>query len=300
MFGRLFGVILATILESRGGNMEKTSDGQTDTQSLISALLSRLIPTGKSNEDQSRAKQVSGTEGNVDTGQRQEEPVESEDSELQELKRRLWGNSKSDHKESEPAIDLIRRSTSFFKAEGDFTYRIYPFTGTPVFAGLICQLGKCCGGNPHDNGIICAIGTPDADHPLFQPKNVADLHSDSYFFSTDAPGRSICYDFKDMRVAVTHYILRLNNQQTGGYHLRSWVIEGSVDGPEWTELDHQENEGLVSRPNSICAFAAQQVIESRFIRLRATSLNWEGNNRMFLEAFDVFGGLRVPNPVKRM
>jgi hypothetical protein len=47
-------------------------------------------------------------------------------------------------------------------------------------------------------------------------------------------------------------------------------------------------------PKAIGTFEVRTVIESRFIRLRATGPTWINNHYVILHAFDVFGGLRVP------
>jgi hypothetical protein len=159
-------------------------------------------------------------------------------------------------------------------------------------------LGKSCGGNPHDKAIISATGTPHSDHPVYHPKNAADLQSDSYFWSQDSAGRWVSYDFIEMRVAVTHYILRSNSDSAGGRHLRSWVIEGSEDGGKWIEMDRRENDGSLNGAKSIGSFEVRNVIECRYVRIRPTGPNWQGNNQLYFQAFDLFGGLRVPNSMK--
>jgi hypothetical protein len=159
-------------------------------------------------------------------------------------------------------------------------------------------LVKSCGGNPHDKAIICATGTPLNTTSEFYPHNVADLQTDSYFYSQNATDRWMGYDFKDMRIAVTHYILRSNGDSAGGRHLRSWVIEGSEDGGKWVEVDRRENDGSLNGSKSIGSFQVRNVIECRYVRIRPTGPNWQGNNHLYFQAFDLFGGLRVPNSMK--
>jgi hypothetical protein len=296
MFGRLFGVILATLLDRPTANVGKISETQNGLQSLIGDLLDRLAPSRSRSEEQS-PDQVAVLETEIDNSA--EERFEREERELLELKHQLWEKSGSPHELSDRSIDLILRSAPLFGGGGgDCSYHICLFRNKPVFEGLICYLAKCCGGNPHEKQLICVKGTPCDTNSAHQPQNAADLQIDSYFYSQNAPGQWMSYDFKDMRVAVTHYILRSNDNGTGGHHLRSWVIEGSEDGGKWIELDERENEGSLNGPRAIGSFEVRTVIESRFIRLRATGPSWDGSNYVYLQAFDVFGGLRVPASVK--
>jgi hypothetical protein len=147
-------------------------------------------------------------------------------------------------------VDLISRSTSFFLSVGDFDYHICPYGNDSKFNGLISYLGTISGGNPHDKGIICASGSTNGN----QARNVADLQTDSYFCSTNASGQWLCYDFKDQQVAVTHYILRSNGQAVNGCHLRSWVVEGSSDNVNWSELDCRKDESGLNGPNAVLQF----------------------------------------------
>jgi hypothetical protein len=42
----------------------------------------------------------------------------------------------------------------------------------------------------------------------------------------------VCWDFHELRIGPTYYTI-VNGM------MRSWVIEGSVDGEKWTEMDRQ-------------------------------------------------------------
>jgi hypothetical protein len=160
---------------------------------------------------------------------------------------------------------------------------------------LIRYLSEACGGNPHDKRLICVTGTAYSDGLADQPRNAADRQTDSYFFSGSGTGQWLCYDFKDMRVAVTDYVLRSSANPIGWRHLRSWVIEGSDDSANWVELDRRQDEGTLNGPRSISSFEVRNVTECRYIRLRGIGPSWKGDNHLLFSAFDLFGGLRVPD-----
>jgi hypothetical protein len=232
-------------------------------------------------------------EGNPETETATDTEIQME-MELSELKHRLSEKSGCQGEELDRCISLISRSTSFFGSEGEWNYHICPFRENAGFEGLISFLTTRIGGNPHDKGLISATGSTTVS----AARNVADLQSDSCFCSNDQPNQWLCYDFKDLRVGVTHYIIRSQGGKSGVNHLRSWVIEGSEDNSNWMELDRRENDSGLNGPSLVCSFEVRNVIESRFIRIRSTGPTWYGQHYMYFKAFEVFGGLRVPKSLK--
>jgi hypothetical protein len=178
-----------------------------------------------------------------------------------------------------------------------FDYHIFPFPEKQVFEGVISYLNKCCGQNPHDKGYICASGT-SCNELHYHAKNVADFQTNSWFHSQNEKNQWLCYDFKDMRVAITHYILRSPEASVGWYHLRSWVMEGSLDNEKWIELDCRREEQRLNGSKFVCSCEVRTVVESRFIRIRSIGADWGGQNFLMIQAFEVFGGLRVPDSAK--
>jgi hypothetical protein len=80
-------------------------------------------------------------------------------------------------------------------------------------------------GNVHEKGIVAITSKSlfEGD-PSNAAQNVADLKSDSEFYSEEeVPGQWICWDFGRMRICPTHYTIPCE-------HLKSWVVECSVDG----------------------------------------------------------------------
>jgi hypothetical protein len=116
--------------------------------------------------------------------------------------------------------------------------------------GMIAYLTKEYGGNVADKGIVRIIGRPLDDSRDCAAKNVADLEGNSYFLSVDRPSQSICYDFQRRRIKVTHYTLRSRwNGRVGGENPKSWVIEVSDDGTNWTEIDRKVDNAELNGKN---------------------------------------------------
>jgi hypothetical protein len=154
--------------------------------------------------------------------------------------------------------------------------------------GIISYLTKKHGGNDHDKGIV-TITSKSVDDPECALKNVAlqnvaDLTSDSYFQSKDEPGQWVCWDFREMRVRLTHYTLKAP-------HLKSWMVEGSLDGSSWTEIDRQTDNRNCEFMWNAASFAVSKPAEFRFIRLTQTDNNYVRSDNLFLRAVEFFGTL---------
>jgi hypothetical protein len=122
--------------------------------------------------------------------------------------------------------------------------------------------------------------------PWAAPENVADLSSNTRFLSKTEPHQWICLDFHNLRIRPTCYAIR--SATVAGY-LKSWVIEGSLDGQEWTEIDRRrDNKDLIGE-HAVAAFEVSQSVECRFIRLRQTGKNHYGTDYLSFCAFEVFG-----------
>jgi uncharacterized coiled-coil protein SlyX len=103
----------------------------------------------------------------------------------------------------------------------------FPLKAAKSLDGVISYLTRKHRGNVHDKGIVTITSKSGSSLG-----NVADLTSDSDFCSKDEPCQWICWDFHEMRVRPSHYTII-------GYWLRSWVVDSSLDGGAWTEIDRK-------------------------------------------------------------
>jgi hypothetical protein len=218
----------------------------------------------------------------------------AEDCELAALKRSMSAKTGWTGELGDRTLALISRSSSFFKRGDDFEYHVIPFESGSKFNGLLSYLCNSCGGNPHDKGAISVTGLSWwSSQDCYHPKQVCDVQSNSYFQSQVPEGNWIQYDFKTKRVAVTHYSLRSSNSQVNTYQLRSWIVEGQDEQGNWIELDRRKDCADLNGPRASCDFEVQTVIEAKAIRLKQTTPTWNGSY-VVLEAFELFGGLRIP------
>jgi hypothetical protein len=156
----------------------------------------------------------------------------------------------------------------------------FPLRKPNSLEGVISYLTRKHGGNVHDKGIVTITSKSDKYDDV---RKVADLTSDWGFMSKNEPGQWVCWDFRELRVRPTHYTIR-------GSHMKSWVVESSLDGEAWTEIDRKtDNQDF--KKFTMASFAVSERAECRFIRLTPTDKNHLGNDYQTIDAFEIFGTL---------
>jgi hypothetical protein len=95
-------------------------------------------------------------------------------------------------------------------------------------------------------------------------------------------------------VNLTHYSIRSSyDGRVSHENLKSWAIEGSLDGNTWIELDRKEPNDQLNDENLVRTFALAHHKEVQIVRLRQTGKNHGGYDTLLLSAFEVFGSLMV-------
>jgi hypothetical protein len=130
----------------------------------------------------------------------------------------------------------------------------FPLKEAKSLDGIISYLTRKHGGNVHDKEVVTITSKSVYSDLGYALRNIADLTSDSCFFSTNEPGQWVCWDFHEMRVRPTHYTIQ-------AVWLKSWMVESSLDG-EWTT----ENDDFKTRSWQMASFAISNSAECRFIR----------------------------------
>jgi hypothetical protein len=122
-----------------------------------------------------------------------------------------------------------------------------------------------------------------SDDPKHALRVIGDLTSDLHFHSKVRTGQWICCDFHELRVRQTHYMIRSYRK-----YLKSWVVESSLDGETWTEIDRKtDNNDFID--SETASFAVLNSPECRFIRLTQTGENHAESYSLSLRAFELFG-----------
>jgi hypothetical protein len=164
------------------------------------------------------------------------------------------------------------------------------FEPSSPLCGIINHLTSGLGGNVDDRNVVNITANRVYDSSgRYAAKNVTYFESDSGFVSANEPNQSICFDFKILRIEPTHYTIRTPNGDQNDCHLKNWVIEGSIDGTSWTEIDRHENNNDLNRSLALKTFAVSNVATFQMIQLRQIGLNHANNNHLCFTAFEIFG-----------
>jgi hypothetical protein len=153
--------------------------------------------------------------------------------------------------------------------------------------GILSYLTKKHGGHVHERGLVAVTSKSfAADAARYLAKNAADLTCDeSYFISKDEPGQWISWDFREMRIRPTHYTMMAQDP-------KSWVVEGSLDGTNWSEIDRRTDNKHFEKGKKTGSFPISKPVECRFIRLSQTAKNHDGTDCLgYLYAVEFFGAL---------
>jgi hypothetical protein len=150
--------------------------------------------------------------------------------------------------------------------------------------GIISYLTKKHGGNVDQNGIVTLASKSGFNDPQMALTNLASLTVDACFVSDSAPGQWVCWDFREMRVHLTSYTI-------GTTDLQSWVLEGSIDGVSWTEIDRQADCQAFRDNYSSISFPVVAAADFRFIRLTQGATNYRNDQALCLFFVEFFGTL---------
>ena len=156
--------------------------------------------------------------------------------------------------------------------------------------GIIAHLTRKCGGNVHENGLVeVTASSIFSDSSQFQAQNAVELGTDTFFNSKSEPAPWICYDFKKQRVTPTSYSIRTVRRCCP----RSWALQVSNDGQKWDVVDARDNNEDLNASYVTHNFTISTPPRGsfRFIRLRQTGRNHDGNNYLGITSLEVFGTL---------
>jgi hypothetical protein len=149
--------------------------------------------------------------------------------------------------------------------------------------GVISYLTKRHG-DLHENKIVIVTSRSIySNDPRYARKNVLDLTRDSSFGSKYEPDQWICWDFRERRVSPIQYTIWTQS-------LKSWVLEGSVNGVDWVEIDQHTDEQMFKSAQK-ASFPVAARVECRYIRLTQTGKNHNNGNFLSLRGVEFFGTL---------
>jgi hypothetical protein len=180
--------------------------------------------------------------------------------------------------------------------------------------GIIAHVTRECGGNVHDRHVVdvtcgsfekATVGAnPHSgvwnNNPVYAAKNAIDLETGPWFRSayrhineqiSHTRNNWICYDFKERRIVLTHCTIRTYTNGPGHAHLKSWLVETSLDGESWREVAREEDNKQLSGKWFTGTFAVAGGGECRFIRLVNIGRNHRRDDILCISAWEIFGSL---------
>jgi hypothetical protein len=168
----------------------------------------------------------------------------------------------------------------------------FPFDPRAELDGIIAGLTRQAGGNVAEKGVIAITASGCIDSSRFAPKFAADLMNDSVFVSGNEPNQWIAYDFLERRVRITHYTLRSRfDGWINSNNPKSWVIEISLDGQGWTEIDRKEDNGDLNGTNLVKSYELGAEAEARVVRIRQIGPTHSGKHFLTISGFELFGAI---------
>jgi hypothetical protein len=168
--------------------------------------------------------------------------------------------------------------------------------GSDPLNGVISYLTGKHGGDLHDRNIVkitsSSLATSWNSSAL---QGTVDLRGGNRFCLHSRPAQPhewLCYDFQQLRIDPTHYLIRTWGGLPGSNHLKNWALEGSMDRSAWEELDCRQNNDLLNGPHNVALFSVLRFREVRMVRIRLTDVNHRGNWFLEFEALELFGILK--------
>ena len=94
---------------------------------------------------------------------------------------------------------------------------------------------------------------------------------------------------------LTHYALR-HGKKEGDSLLRRWMLQGSIDGKHWKDLESKKNSSPLHFRGTEPYFtgtwpAKEEVGAFRYFRILQTAMNSSGKYGMFLYGIELYGVL---------
>jgi hypothetical protein len=126
----------------------------------------------------------------------------------------------------------------------------------------------------------------------YAPRNLLDPTSSTGFASANQPNQWVEWDFQERLITLTDYAIRIG---TLGL-IRSWKLEGSLDGTKWMHINSQSNLTSLTLKRPVVSFSVG--VNNRFRHLKLTqteppaTLSPATNEEVLsLGALEVFGTL---------
>jgi hypothetical protein len=148
--------------------------------------------------------------------------------------------------------------------------------------GVMGCLFVKCRGNAVDKGLVRVTMKSVSFGQIWESARQFFEPTAALFQSQDSPGQWVCFDFQEIRIKLTGYAIVGDVPPL----ILSWVLEISMDGQNWRDVDRQN---LERTTRGVRKYSVAGAPEARFIRLTQTGPNAGGSNVKNLCMLDLFG-----------
>ena len=163
------------------------------------------------------------------------------------------------------------------------------------FDGIIKYLENKYGENIIQQGIISievSSNSYSGNSTYGFHENLINYNWVNGFFSKNVPNSWFEVNFKNNKVKINGYSLKTSRNSYS--HLKSWVIEGSNDRSNWTEIDKKENNYDLNGPSYQKYFPISQITdEFQFIRIRTIGKDHYNEDYLVLTNFEFYGEIFI-------
>jgi len=111
------------------------------------------------------------------------------------------------------------------------------------------------------------------------------------FCTNDSNGSWVMFTFKSYTILLTHYAIRARGDYDG-YHLRTWVLEGSSDGQNWNQLLSHQSDSTLSGIGGIGKWKVNTQNYFAQIRIRITGPNSYDRHHLVLQSIEFYGRVK--------
>ena len=201
----------------------------------------------------------------------------------------------------QPVAPLLRRTDS--KGRKEKEVQTFSFTRPFDDNGVLYHMG-CLGhegtwANPHESkAVVCTSSSVDGTSNL---KGIV-ARFPTHFATKSAAKSWIGVELSNLTLQPSFYTLRnTDNTEARNLSLRSWKLEGSKDGKQWTQLDERNHDNTLNQKSQTVTLAVpQSTAASQYyshFRLTQTAANSGGGQQLCVGGVEMYGRLRK-KPVK--
>lgn len=171
--------------------------------------------------------------------------------------------------------------------------------------GILHFLKEKTGGNIYNNhtiditsNSIKSVKSINSHDKTYHPKNILDPSDETiYQCNTDMTDFWICFDFKDMQVEISSYLIQSTRYNDVG-RVRNWVFEISNDNAKWEKIDEHSDSSELNDGLKTKVFNCRSSHFVRYCRFRHIGRIWSpkirfGGELAGINFMELFGKIKL-------